>query len=184
MYKEDEMEKLEVLIKRCQKNDHKAFDKLYEKYSPIIYGICLRYTKNEDDAKDLMQDNFLKILEKINEYKFQGSFDGWIRRIAINNTINFLNANKKLYSSEIELEQNNIAYPAVYEDMNVDVLLKAINCLPEKYRTIFNLFAIDGYSHAEITEILNISEVTSRTQVKRAREFILNNLKKEHYERN
>jgi len=178
------MEELEDLIKKCQKKEHKAFDKLYEQFSPLVFGICLRYAKNEDDAKDLMQESFLKILERINEYKFQGSFEGWIRRIAVHNAINFLNFNKRFFSSEVELEQSTASYNTTgLENMGEEQLLNIINRLPKGCRAVFNLNVIEGYDHGEIAEMLDITESTSRSQLKIARNRIMDYFKKINYER-
>ncbi|MDR2836245.1 MAG: sigma-70 family RNA polymerase sigma factor [Bacteroidales bacterium] len=179
------MEKLEKLIKQCQKKDHKAFDELYKKFSPLIYGICLRYTKNEEDAKDLMQDNFIKILTKIDNYQFKGSFEGWLRKLTINNAINYLeSSNYNSFKNDNIIINVNSKEETPFEKINAEELLMIINKLPIGYKTVFNLYAIDGYKHSEIADLLGISESTSKTQFKKAREAILEILKKENYERN
>jgi len=181
----EEMQGLDMLIKKCQQKNVKAFDELYKKFAPMVYGICLRYTKNIEEAKDLMQDNFIKILEKIDEYQFKGSFEGWIRKTTINNAINYLKINKKYFSGEIENVESDEKFTenTYVEKMNAKELIKIINKLPSGYRTIFNLFAIEGFTHAEIADMLEIDASTSRTQFKKAKKAIINLLKQENYER-
>ena len=180
------MDELEILIKDCQKKSHKAFDKLYEKFSPLIYGICLRYTKNEEDAKDLMQDNFLKILEKINDFQFNGSVEGWIRKVTINNTLNSIDKNKTYYSSSSEIDPIDEIEPEDVTDiqnLNVERIIYALNEMPDGCRTIFNLRVVEGYKLNEIAETLGINESTARTQYHYAKKLLISKLKEENYER-
>ena len=158
------------LIKRCQKKSRKAFDELYLTYSPLVYGICLRYTKNEHEAQDLLQECFIRILNKISDYSFKGSFEGWIRRLTVNHTINYLKSKKYFMYEDIsdyEFKNSNINTD-IFSNINVKDIILMINKLPSGYRTIFNLHAIEGYKHTEIAEILNISDITCRTQYKEA----------------
>ncbi len=170
------MADIDKLIRQCQKKSSKAFDELYKLYSSLIYGICLRYTKNSDEAKDLMQDCFIKILNKIGDYKFKGSFEGWIRRLTVNSAINFLKMNKELFVEDVGSYENfNGNYdPDIISNMSAQEIVKLIEQLPLGYRTIFNLHAVEGYKHVEIAEMLNISEITCRTQFKKARTALMN----------
>lgn len=172
----------EKLIKQCQKKSHKAFDELYKLYSPIVFGICLRYTKDRFEAEDLLQECFLKILDKIQDYEFKGSFEGWIRRLTVNHAINYLKAKKRIEFDDIN--DTNIDYSlneiGIIEVMEAVEILKLINQLPAGYRTIFNMHVIEGYKHIEIAEILGISDITCRTQFKKAREALIK-LIKENY---
>jgi len=165
----------EKLIRQCQKKSSKAFDELYKTYSSLIYGICLRYTKDKAEAQDLMQECFIKILNKIGEYEFKGSFEGWLRRLTVNNAINFLKARKNFISEDV------LEYETVPENFDNDVIsqmsaqeiIGIINKLPVGYRTVFNLHVIEGYKHTEIAELLEISDITCRTQFKKAREALV-----------
>jgi RNA polymerase sigma-70 factor (ECF subfamily) len=163
------------LIKRCQKKSKKAFDELYLTYSPLLYGICLRYTKDEHEAQDLLQECFIRILNKISDYSFKGSFEGWIRRLTVNHAINYLKSKKHFMTEdisnyEIENENNNAD---ILSELNAQEIVKMINKLPSGYRTVFNLHVIEGYKHIEIAEILKISDITCRTQYKKAREALI-----------
>lgn len=163
------------LIKRCQKKSRKAFDELYLTYSPLMYGICLRYTKDETEAQDLLQECFIRILNKIKDYEFKGSFEGWIRRLTVNHAINYLRSKKHFMSediSEYEIENTN-DNTDIISKLNAEEIIKMINELPEGYKTVFNLHVIEGYKHTEIAEMLNISDITCRTQYKKAREALI-----------
>ncbi len=165
----------EKLIKQCQKKSHKAFDELYKLYSPVIFGICLRYTKDRQEAEDLLQDCFIKILEKITEYEFKGSFEGWIRRLTVNNAINYIKSKRKFDFDNMDdvMHENLNINNSVIEELSAEEILKLVKLLPVGYRTVFNLYVVEGYKHAEIAEMLNINEVTCRTQLKKAREALI-----------
>ncbi|MDD2386120.1 MAG: sigma-70 family RNA polymerase sigma factor [Bacteroidales bacterium] len=163
------------LIKRCQKKSKKAFDELFRTYSSLMYGICLRYTKDQHEAQDLLQECFIRILNKIDTYNFKGSFEGWIKRLTVNHAINYLKTKRHFMSEdissyEIENQQMNTD---VISDMNAQDIVKMINKLPLGYKTIFNLHVVEGYKHTEIAEMLEISDITSRTQFKKAREALI-----------
>ncbi len=164
------------LIKECQRKSKKAFDKLYLTYSPLVYGICLRYTKNESEAQDLLQECFIKILNKLPYYKFKGSFEGWLRKLTVNQSINYLRS-KKYFLTEDKITEyegdSNIKEPDIISRLSAEEIIKMINQLPDGYRTIFNLHVIEGYKHIEIAEKLGISDATCRTQYKKARESLI-----------
>jgi RNA polymerase sigma-70 factor (ECF subfamily) len=165
----------EKLIKQCQKKSSKAFDELYNTYSSLVFGICLRYTKDRQEAEDLMQECFIKILSKIGDYEFKGSFEGWLRRLTVNNAINFLKARKSFMSEDIgdyEIQDGNFGADVISE-MSAKEIICIINQLPVGYRTVFNLHVIEGYKHTEIAELLEISDITCRTQYKKAREALI-----------
>ena len=173
------------LIKQCQKKSAKAFDELYKLYSPLIYGICLRYSKNKNEAEDLMQDCFLKILNKISEFQFKGSFEGWIKRLTVNNAINYIKTNKSfLFDDEIpyNMPEENY-YHDVVSEMTAKEIIELINKLPTGYQTVFNMYVIEGYKHTEIAEILEISENTSKTQFMKARNLLMKMILENSYER-
>lgn len=165
----------EKLIKQCQKKSSRAFDELYKNYSSLVYGICIRYTKDRAEAEDLMQECFIKILNKIGDYEFKGSFEGWLRRLTVNNAINFLKSKKSFMSEDVgeyEIQDDNFGSDVI-SDLSVKEIISIINRLPAGYRTVFNLHVIEGYKHTEIAELLEISDITCRTQYKKAREALI-----------
>lgn len=156
------------LIEACLKENPSAQKLLYDKYSSKLYGICLRYSKNEEEAQDILQDSFIKIFTKLHTYQFTGSFEGWLKRIATNTSIEHYR--KKIVTAEVDEIVFN-PYLSVDSDKSLEVeeLLKMIQELPEGYRMIFNMYAIDGFTHSEIAQKLGISEGTSKSQLSRAR---------------
>lgn len=167
------MEEKEI-VEGCKKNDRNSRKQLYELYSPILYTICLRYTANSSNAKDLMHDCFIKIFAKIGSFKSEGSFEGWMKRIAINTTINWLKKKKAIgLSSDIEeydIETEALEYTEA--QITEEKILEFITELPAGYRTIFNMYAIENYSHKEIAEILNINIGTSLSQYSKAKKIL------------
>ncbi len=164
------------LIKQCQKGSNKAFDELLRTYSGLIYGICLRYCKNRTEAEDLLHECLIKIIEKIGEFQFKGSFEGWVKTLTVRMSINYLRDKKKFFLEDIDEHYENkvIAAPDdVISKLSEEHLIKLISELPTGCQTIFNLFGIEGYSHAEIAEMFGIQESTSRTQYKKAREMLI-----------
>lgn len=159
---------LEQLINDCKKNDIKAQEQLYKLYSSKLFSVCLKYSSDYHEAQDNLQESFLLIFEKIFQYQFKGSFEGWIKRITINYVLQqhrskvFLNVvDENLVEIEdVEIEES---------DVSMEFLLRTIQELPERYRLVFNLFAIDGYSHTEIAEMLKITIGTSKSNLSRAR---------------
>jgi RNA polymerase sigma-70 factor (ECF subfamily) len=159
------------LIETCLKDNPKAQKMLYDTYSSVLFGICLRYSKNEEEAQDILQDSFIKIFTKLDTYQFTGSFEGWLKRIVTNTSIEYYR--KKITMEHLE-EIGFNPYLAVDSDRGLEVeeLLKMIQELPEGYRMVFNMYAIDGYTHGEIATKLNISEGTSKSQLSRARAYL------------
>ena len=159
---------LKELINDCKNNNRKAQEQLYRLYSGKLFAVCLKYSRNYAEAQDNLQDGFLIIFQKIGQYSFKGSFDGWLKRVMINNVLQqyrqqtFLSlVNEDIAEDyEIELDDNEIS---------LDYLLKIIQELPDRYRLVFNLYVIDGYSHAEIAEMLNINIGTSKSNLARGR---------------
>ena len=175
----------EQLIKKCKKNDRNAQKLLYQKYAALLLGICMRYSNNYSEAEDILQEGFCKILMKISQYKSKGSFEGWIRRIMVNKAITMFKKNCKHYQMQnideiVESDFNN--QHEEEPEFSQEELLKIINSLPDGYRMVFNLYAVEGYKHREIASMLDIDENTSKSQYSRARKIIqkkLNELKKE-----
>lgn len=156
-----------------------AQSEIYELYADVLFGICLKYSRNYQDAEDTLQDSFLIIFDKIKQYSNKGSFEGWLKRIVINTALqkyrkkNHLQLIKEISDTEEVVEID-------FEDTNLDIgfLLKLVQELPDKYRLVFNLYVLDSYSHKEISEMLNISEGTSKSNLSRARKKLKEKLEK------
>jgi RNA polymerase sigma-70 factor (ECF subfamily) len=140
-----------------------------------MFAICLRYSANPDNAKDMLQDAFIRVFDRLDKFRFEGSFEGWIKRVAVTTCLDF---NKKLksepYSEEIENFTHLGSEAGVISQMGANDLIKLLQKLPAGYRTVFNLYAIEGYGHAEIAEMLEINENTSKTQLFKARKMLQN----------
>jgi len=161
----------EQLIRKCIKGENKAITELYRMVSAGLYGVCLRYTKNSEDAQDLLHDGFLKIMENLSRFRGEGSFEGWIRRILVNEAINFYRKKNAIQFKEygdVEYKVEGFETSAI-ENFTQQELLNLLNQLPTGYRIVFNLFAIEGYSHLEISDMLSITENTSKSQYRKAR---------------
>ena len=171
----------ERLIKGCRNNDSVAQGDLYQKYSPILFGICLRYVKDIAEAEDILIQGFMKIFQKIDQYKGEGSFEGWMRRIVVNQSLTYLRKNKSMHL-KVEMEHvENKAEASTYDvTLDTEDLLKMVQQLPIGYRTVFNLYAIEGFSHKEIAQKLNISDNTSKSQLSRARKLLQSYLNDEN----
>ena len=158
------------LIKACSNGDSKAFRKIYEIHSGTMYSICLRYMNNEDEAKDALQEGFIKVFKNISKFKFTGSFEGWMKRIFVNSSIELIRK-RKMHLDVSELNSNELPLTAKIEtgSMDAEKMMTLVQQLPEGYRTVFNMFIVDGYSHKEISDYLDISESTSKTQLFKAR---------------
>ncbi len=160
---------LDELILKCKKQDSKAQGALYKRYSGILFSICLRYSPNKTEAEDSLQDAFLTIFKKIEQYKGKGSFEGWIKRITVNTVLQKYRK-QRVYSieDEAQVEQEDDVTVDT-ETVPLDFLLKIIQELPDQYRLVFTLYVLDDYSHKEIAEMLGISDGTSKSNLARAR---------------
>ena len=173
------MSSLKELISGCKKGDRKAQEQLYRKYSKILFGVCLKYSRNKVEAEDNLHDCFMTIYDKIGQYKSKGSFEGWMKRIAVNTVLQkyrkaqHLNVVTENLMEEIELD-------AGYGDISLQTLLRYIQELPNKYRLTFNMYVLDGYTHKEISEALGTSLGTSKSNLARARMILKEKIKKEN----
>lgn len=151
-----------------------AQTKVYQIFSDKLFAICLKYSRNYQDAEDILQDSFLTIFKKIDTYKNKGSFEGWLKRITINTALQKYREKTTLeIVEEVPDEENQENEQAEnLKDAALDVLLNLIQQLPDKYRLVFNLYVLDNYSHKEIAEVLNISEGTSKSNLSRARAIL------------
>ena len=158
------------LIIACKRQHAKAQRTLYDKYASAMLGLCSRYVKGELEAEDVMIKGFMKVFSKIDSFEGKGSFEGWMKRIMINEALSFLRKNKAMYlETDIEAADNQPDFDKLSTILETKDLLKMIEELPSGYRTIFNLYAIEGYSHKEIAVLLGINENTSKSQLSRAR---------------
>jgi RNA polymerase sigma factor (sigma-70 family) len=163
----------EDLIQGCIREDRECQALLYEKYGDKMFGVCLRYTKTREEAEDVFQDAFVKILNKISSYKHTGSFEGWMRRIMVNTALRSKDKRALKYEvSDIEDVKEPAFDQQLLANMEAKTIVGLISELPDGYQVVFNLFAIEGYSHKEIAEKLGVTESTSRTQYLRARKAL------------
>ncbi|UMY66329.1 MULTISPECIES: RNA polymerase sigma factor [unclassified Flavobacterium] len=159
---------LEELIAGCQKNDPKAQEQLYRLFSAKFFGVCLKYSGSYEEAQDNLQDGFLIIFNKIGQYNFKGSFEGWGKRVMINNALQKYRGMRFL-----EIVSENIPEEETVEiddeNISMDFLTTIIQELPERYRLVFSLYVLDGYSHKEIADMLDITTGTTKSNLARAR---------------
>lgn len=167
------------LIKGCVEGNRQMQELLYKKFSSKMYGVCLRYSGNTDDANDLLQEGFIKVFKNLAKFRGEGSFEGWIRRIFVNTSIEHFRKKVKLYNVT-EVQENTI------EDTDLNILdtlaekdlLILVNELAPGYKTVFNMHVVEGYSHKEIADMLGITEGTSKSQLARAKGVLKNSIEK------
>lgn len=166
-----------MLVEGCRKNDRRYQEMLYRKFSGEMYSICLAYEDDRDKAKDILQEGFIKVFRSIRTFEYQGSLKGWIRKIMTNTAIDYWRSSAR---SKFMLSIDSVDYsqhPASEEESNdYHDLIRYVERLPVGARVIFNLYALEGYSHKEIAEKLNISEGTSKSQLNRARQILQKHL--------
>lgn len=165
------------LIKKAIDNNREAQKQLFEQHSPKMLGVCRQYVKDNHHAEDLLLQGFLKVFKNLDKFKHEGSFEGWIRRIMVNTCISYLRKKNLVDVSDEEYVFNDAATESL-ENTAVEDIQKLIDQLPEGYKMVFNLFAIEGYKHSEIAEKLRISESTSKSQLFKARKLLQENYKK------
>jgi len=172
------------LIEGCQKGKAKLQRLLYERYAPKMLGVCMRYFNSKEEAQDALQDGFVKVYTKINNFKGQGSFEGWIRRIMVNTSLNLIRNNLKhqFHEDVADAKIHITDFSLEYDQFNVQDIMKLIQELPNGYRVVFNMYEIDGFSHKEIAKELNISVNTSKSQLLKARRSLRLGLEKLHRE--
>lgn len=164
----------ELMLAGCLRNNAAAQEALYNRFSPRMLGVCYRFAKNREDAEDMLQDGFIKVFSQIHQYRNEGALEGWIRRIVVHTCINILKKNKK-FSESVDIIHAKSVY--VNEEMIPSIMqakqvVECIRLLPLGYRTVLNLYAIEGFSHKEIAAILDIEESTSRSQYTRAKAML------------
>ena len=164
----------ELMLAGCLRNNAAAEEALYHRFSPRMLGVCYRFAKNREDAEDMLQEGFIKVFTQMHQYRNEGALEGWIRRIIVHTCINILKKNKK-FADSVDIIHANSVY--VKEDlipsiMQAKQVVECIRMLPLGYRTVLNLYAIEGFSHKEIAGILDIEESTSRSQYTRAKAML------------
>lgn len=172
----------EQLIKECISGNAAAHKKFYDLFAKKMMGVCLRYTNNPDEAQDVLQDGFIKVFGKLPKFVSKGSLEGWVRRIMVNTALDQYRKNKK-FQKDIEIDAVSFKLEKsdfIIETINANDLLKIIQTIPEGYRVVFNLFAIEGYSHKEIAEKLGVTESTSKSQYSRAKKMLRKRLVEEN----
>lgn len=169
------MQNDEELIAGCIDGDVRAQKALYDRYAALLMGVSYRYARNHTDAEDILQEAFLKIFQSLNRFRFEGSFEGWMRRIVVTTALNYMNRSKHIRES-LAIEAMSYEVPAQQEEASIKLngkdLMICIQSLPDGFRTVLNLHAIEGYSHKEISSMLQISESTSRSQYMRAKAML------------
>ena len=159
---------LNKLIKQCANNDRRAQKEIYQLFSGKLFSICLKYSKNKQEAQDNFQDGFVIIFEKIGQFKFKGSFEGWLKRVMIN-TILLKYRKRTVLNIVTEEIPDEVIVDIDDDEISLDFLLNLIQELPDRYRMVFNLYVLDGHSHREISKMLQIAEGTSKSNLARAR---------------
>ena len=164
----------EAIQQGCLKNEAAAQRELYNRYSPKMLAVCYRFAHNREDAEDMLQEGFIKVFSQIHTFQNKGAFEGWIRRIIVHTCINNLKKNKRfnesldiVHASGVQVREESV--PSIVQAKQI---VECIRILPIGYRTVLNLYAIEGYSHKEISDMLDIEESTSRSQYTRAKQML------------
>lgn len=170
----------EDILKGCRKNERQYQEILYRKYARKMYGICMSYAGNRDLAQDILQEAFIKVFKKIRDFKGDGTLEGWIRKTVTNTAIDHLRkqTREQAYIDDREDIKEEIREPDAIDKLKAGDLMDLVAKLPEGARMIFNLYALEGYTHKEIAEKMNISEGTSKSQFSRARKMLISLLDK------
>jgi len=169
------------IVYRCLQQDTLAQNELYRRYAGKMIAVCMRYARNRDDAADIMQDAFVKVFINLKSFKGEGSFEGWIKRIMINTALKQYRKDLK-FKNDVDIENaHTLTFESnIVSNLSAKELMSHVQSLPDGYRTIFNLYVIEGYQHNEIGEMLNISEGTSKSQLSRARNYLVQLIKKDN----
>jgi RNA polymerase sigma-70 factor (ECF subfamily) len=164
------------IIEGCKRGNRNAQEKLYNKYSKLMFGLCLRYSNNYDEAKDILHEGFIRIFKYIDQLRDINAFEAWMKKIMVNSALEKYR-NKMQTNSLIDAAEKNIDNYSIEAELSEKELLKMVQELSPQYRLVFNLYAIEGYSHKEISDMLNISEGTSKSNLSRARAILQEKIK-------
>jgi RNA polymerase sigma-70 factor (ECF subfamily) len=164
----------EAILSGCLQNDAGAQRELYTRYSPKMLSVCYRFAHNREDAEDMLQEGFIKVFSQVHTFQNKGAFEGWVRRIMVHTCINHLKKNKKfnesvdiIYANGVQVREESV--PSIVQAKQI---VECIRLLPLGYRTVLNLYAIEGYTHKEISAMLDVEESTSRSQYTRAKQML------------
>jgi RNA polymerase sigma factor (sigma-70 family) len=176
------VDRLHKVIRGCQENKPGAQRELYDMFKTKMFGICMRYAGNYDDAQDILQDGFIKVFDKIHQFGFKGAFEGWIRKVMVNTAlekyrIHYRQVPVDEHLSEIGQDDSR----DIIADIDVTELIKIVEELSPRYRVVFNLYALEGFSHKEISDMLQISEGTSKSNLSRARTILQEKVNKYYF---
>lgn len=161
------------LIEGAKKRDARSQRALFDRYSPVLMGVCLRYCRNRAEAEDALQESFIRIFDKLHLYDFKGSFEGWLKRLTVNVALKSYQLKRFTHEqSGLEAVPEGSGDPTAYARLGEQELMGLVMSLPEGYRLVFNLYAIEGYSHKEIAQALGIQEASSRSQLLKARKLL------------
>lgn len=171
-----------TLVKECVIGNPRAQRALFDRFASKMLGVCIRYAKDTEQAEDILQDGFVKVFSKLKDFKSEGSLEGWVRRVMVNTALDQIRKNGKMLG---DISTDDVAYKLedndpIIETLMAQDLMKMIKAMPEGYKVVFNMFAIEGYSHAEIAETLGITESTSKSQYSRARAYLRERIEKIH----
>lgn len=167
------MENLDQLIEECKARKQSAQSQLYKAFAPALFGVCLRYARDETEAEDILHEGFVTIFNKIDQFAFKGSFEGWMKRIMVNIALEKYRKRYRMHTVEdISVYDSKNESDDIYSEINARELMELIKKLPPRYRMVFNLYAIDGYNHKEIAEEMGIAEGTSKSNLARARKIL------------
>ena len=170
---------MENIISGCLDGDRKSQEQLYKMFSSRMFGLCLQYSNDYDDARDILQEGFIKVFQKLDQFQHKGSFEGWVRRIMINTALEKYRSQLHLYPlTEKDVKTEEFIFEEIFEKLAASDLIKLVQELSPRYRMVFNMYAIEGYSHKEIGEILGISIGTSKSNLSRARSILQEKVKK------
>ena len=179
----------EEMIKGCIDGSRICQRELYDRFASKMLGVCMRYAKDKAEAEDMLQEGFIKVFKSISSFRYEGSFEGWIRQIMVFTAINLFKQRKRKFKESLDTEMYDTAIDdQVIEKIAAKEIISLVQQMPEGYRTVFNLYAVEGYTHVEIGKLLGISDGTSRSQYARARILLVSwiekfssVLKKENY---
>lgn len=169
------------LIEACKRQERRAQKLLYDRYSPTMFGVCRRYVRHREDAEDVLVEAFFKVLTKIDQYSGKGNFEGWIRRIVVNESLMFL---RKVHNFHLTVEISDIDLPTnvtIEDELAAQDIVALLDELPTGYRTVFNLYVLEGFKHREVAEQLGISINTSKSQLILAKKRLASLLRKNRY---
>lgn len=176
---------IQELIERCLVRDRRAYKELFEEFAPKMLPLCIRYMRNREDAEDVLQDGFITLFNQIDRYEGRGSFEGWVRRIFVTTALMHLRKKDPLKISDDITEVRTLGdmESSAIQRLEHKELLRLVSGLPAGFRVVFNLYVIEGYSHKEISDMLGISEATSRSQLSRARFWLQQKIKENENDR-